>query len=107
MLADQIKEDVLDKHTEHTNPMSTIVLWQKQAARKSTLSCVGTTSRRLIEGGERKVICGIRRLIGNKQILSFFFLLANAEARRLVDRDRYKHRQSNARPCCRKTASGP
>lgn len=35
-------ENILDKQTEHTKPMSTMFLWQKQAARKSILSCVGT-----------------------------------------------------------------
>ena len=46
----------LDKHTEHTNPTSTIFLWQKQAARKSTLSWVGTEMSCLIAGGGKNDI---------------------------------------------------
>jgi hypothetical protein len=34
----RMKVSVLDRHTEQTKPISTMFLWQKQAARKSTLS---------------------------------------------------------------------
>ena len=45
--------NALDKQTEQTNPTSTTFLWQKQAARKSILSCVGTDITLRIEGGGR------------------------------------------------------
>lgn len=56
----------LDKQTEQTNPTSTTFLWQKQAARKSILSCVGTDITLRIEGGGRcdifdlKAVSGVR-----------------------------------------------
>lgn len=46
----------IDRQTEQTKPISTIVLWQKHAARKSILSCVGTARIFRIEGGERNDI---------------------------------------------------
>lgn len=46
----------LDRHTEQTNPISTIRLWQKHAALKSTRSCVGTAMSCLMAGGGRKDI---------------------------------------------------
>ena len=50
------RASLLDKHTEHTNPISTILLWQKQAARKSTLSWVGTEISCRIAGGGKNDI---------------------------------------------------
>lgn len=50
----------LDKHTEQTKPISTMRLWQKHAARKSTLSCVGTDNSWRMPGGGRKDICVAR-----------------------------------------------
>ena len=52
----------LDKQTEQTNPTSTTFLWQKQAARKSILSCVGTDITLRIEGGERCDIFDLRSI---------------------------------------------
>jgi hypothetical protein len=49
-------EQKMDKHTEQTNPMSTMFLWQKQAARKSTLSWRGTAMICRMEGGGRNDI---------------------------------------------------
>lgn len=53
-------DDSLDKHTEQTKPTSTMRLWQKHAARKSTLSCVGTDSSCRMPGGGRKDIYVVR-----------------------------------------------
>lgn len=46
----------LERHTEQTKPMSTMCLWQKQAARKSILSCVGTERTVRMAGGGRNDI---------------------------------------------------
>lgn len=51
-----IDKNSLDRQTEQTKPMSTMFLWQKQAARKSIRSWVGTARTLRMEGGERKVI---------------------------------------------------
>ena len=53
-------QNSLDKHTEQTNPISTILLWQKQAALKSTLSCVGTAISCRMAGVGRNDIWGPR-----------------------------------------------
>ena len=49
--------DLLDKQTEQMNAMSTMFLWQKQAARKSILSCVGTDISCRRPGGAKNDIC--------------------------------------------------
>jgi hypothetical protein len=48
----------MDKQTEQTKPISMIFLWQKQAARKSTLSRVGRARMVRMAGGGRKAIWG-------------------------------------------------
>lgn len=52
----QDEEGLLERQTEQTYPTSTMFLWQKQAARKSTDSCEGR--RRSLRRGRagRKVI---------------------------------------------------
>ena len=50
---------LLDRQTEQTKPISTIRLWQKQAARKSTLSWVGTEMSWRMAGGGKNDIFGL------------------------------------------------
>jgi len=46
----------IERHIEQIKPTSMIFLWQKHAARKSTLSSVGTAiRRRKPEGGRKQV----------------------------------------------------
>jgi len=78
----------LDRQTEHTNPISTIFLWQKHAARKSTCSCVGTESVLRIDGGGRKDII---RYCSNASRLS----------RKMYDPP------VRCAACCRNTVLGP
>lgn len=59
--------DLLDRQTEQMKPISTIVLWQKHAARKSTLSSVGTAINWRTAGGERKQIWGPRQHRRNRK----------------------------------------
>jgi hypothetical protein len=56
----------LERQTEQINPISTIVLWQKQAALKSTLSSVGTAINRRRADEGRKVVCkaGYQQSVG-------------------------------------------
>ena len=53
----KISGNALERQTEQTKPMSTMFLWQKHAARKSILSCVGTASTARTAGGGRNDIC--------------------------------------------------
>lgn len=50
------KEYLLERHVEQIKPTSMILLWQKHAARKSTLSSVGTAIRRRKPAGGRKQV---------------------------------------------------
>lgn len=52
----ETRQSLLDRHTEQTKPISTMRLWQKQAARKSTLSWVGTEISWRMAGGGRNDI---------------------------------------------------
>ena len=54
----------MERQMEQTKPMSTMVLWQKQLARRSILSCVGTERMRRIEGDGRNDICAAGISIG-------------------------------------------
>jgi len=81
-------EQKMERHTEQTKPTSTIALWQKHAARKSTFSCVGTASVPRSEAGERKL------MVRN----------CNSASRR----SRYRYEPPvKWEACCRNTASGP
>lgn len=56
-----VREYLLDRHIEQIKPTSMIFLWQKHAARKSTLSSVGTAIRRRKPEGGRKQVYRIVR----------------------------------------------
>ena len=47
---------ILERQTEQTKPMSTMFLWQKHAARKSILSCVGGFYSHLVFYRSRKMV---------------------------------------------------
>jgi hypothetical protein len=95
--------NVLERQTEQTNPMSTIFLWQKHAARKSILSCVGTARIFLMEGGGRKdiyddLVVGIPKEGG---LTIKYWRRASRRSRRMYDPP------VRWAACCKKTVSGP
>ena len=59
--ANRAQRYLLERHIEQINPTSMIFLWQKHAARKSTLSSVGTAIRRREPEGGRKQVCKVVR----------------------------------------------
>lgn len=95
--------NLLERQTEQTKPISTMILWQKHAARKSTLSSVGTAMIRRRVGGERKQVCTrVSYVLLEKRERTIRYCKSDSRC----SMERYEPPVRWA-ACCRNTVSGP